>query len=401
MRAVEFESTVAPFGQIALPPEVASEIPPGEAAPYRGHVGAVKSRPGVAARRAANGSKPHTPEDAVYEQLIGDAAMSPTLRFPRLIGMFLESTTSKSRTRFLPPTPQPQPPVYNRVRLDHPLSRRAVRVDYGSSSNPRPALGPSGPSSGSTCGSACRDSSHRPPGRRVRYRNPRHRRSPSLWSASNLHHREPAWRCHRRARPRQRPVAGADPARASTLDASCSASSSRDFHPRAAELTATLNPVDSLEDGTPDFLRLDDETDRQFFSPLVSPGSPRRSTSRRPPTGPPRSTIAPALISLRVREACTRTIAAGRKPRGCPWCRPSPPSPSISTHTRPSGSAVPDRGGTFRPADLTGGAFRAVRRRANAVALQTPTRWAEMLPAPCRATCCSSVTKAARCRFTA
>src|SRR5207248_3931798 len=30
MKAVEFESTVAPGGQIALPPEVASEIPPGE-----------------------------------------------------------------------------------------------------------------------------------------------------------------------------------------------------------------------------------------------------------------------------------------------------------------------------------------------------------------------------------
>jgi len=30
MKAVEFEGTAAPGGQITLPPEVASEIPPGE-----------------------------------------------------------------------------------------------------------------------------------------------------------------------------------------------------------------------------------------------------------------------------------------------------------------------------------------------------------------------------------
>lgn len=35
MKAVEFESTVAPGGQIALPPEIASEIPAGEHGPSR------------------------------------------------------------------------------------------------------------------------------------------------------------------------------------------------------------------------------------------------------------------------------------------------------------------------------------------------------------------------------
>jgi uncharacterized protein YfaT (DUF1175 family) len=36
-------------------------------------------------------------------------------------------------------------------------------------------------------------------------------------------------------------------------------------HGRRAELTTTLSIADSLEDGTPDFLRLDDEHDRQAF----------------------------------------------------------------------------------------------------------------------------------------
>jgi hypothetical protein len=75
MRAVEFESTGAPGGQIALPPEVASEIPPGEQLRV-----VVMWEPlnldlawRTAGRRRFEAA--YSPEDAVYEQLIDDAAI--------------------------------------------------------------------------------------------------------------------------------------------------------------------------------------------------------------------------------------------------------------------------------------------------------------------------------------
>jgi hypothetical protein len=76
MRAVEFESTVAPGGQIALPPEVASEIPPGE------HLRVVvmwepsHSDPAWRSAGRQRFEAAYSSEDAVYEQLIDD----PTLR---------------------------------------------------------------------------------------------------------------------------------------------------------------------------------------------------------------------------------------------------------------------------------------------------------------------------------
>lgn len=75
MKAIEFESTAAPGGQIALPPEVASEIPLGEhlrvvvmwetadlALPWR-----------VAGRERFEAA--YAPEDAIYERLIDDPAV--------------------------------------------------------------------------------------------------------------------------------------------------------------------------------------------------------------------------------------------------------------------------------------------------------------------------------------
>jgi hypothetical protein len=73
MKAVEFESTVAPGGQIVLPPEAASEIPPGE------HLRVVvmwePSNLDLAWRTAGRQSfeAAYSAEDAVYEQLIDDA----------------------------------------------------------------------------------------------------------------------------------------------------------------------------------------------------------------------------------------------------------------------------------------------------------------------------------------
>jgi hypothetical protein len=74
MKAVEFESTITPEGQIALPPEVAREIPSGE------HLRVVvmwpPSDPDEAWRLAGlrRFEAAYCPEDAVYEQLIDDAA---------------------------------------------------------------------------------------------------------------------------------------------------------------------------------------------------------------------------------------------------------------------------------------------------------------------------------------
>ena len=75
MRAVEFESTLALGGQIALPPEVASEIPPGEQ--LRVVVMWEPSNLNLAWRTAGRQrfEAAYSPEDAVYEQLIDDATI--------------------------------------------------------------------------------------------------------------------------------------------------------------------------------------------------------------------------------------------------------------------------------------------------------------------------------------
>ena len=70
MNAVEFESTVVANGQIALPPEIAREIPAGE--PLR--VVVMWGPPNLdAAWRAAGQQRfeaAYDPRDAIYEQLI-------------------------------------------------------------------------------------------------------------------------------------------------------------------------------------------------------------------------------------------------------------------------------------------------------------------------------------------
>lgn len=75
MRAVEFESTVTPGGHIALPPEVAGEIPPGEQ--LRIVVMWEPSNLDLAWRTAGRQrfEAAYSPEDNVYEQLIDDPAI--------------------------------------------------------------------------------------------------------------------------------------------------------------------------------------------------------------------------------------------------------------------------------------------------------------------------------------
>ena len=75
MKAVEFESTVAPGGQIALPPELASEIPAGE--PLRVLVMWEPSNFGLAWRTAGRQrfEAAYSEEDEIYEQLMDDSAI--------------------------------------------------------------------------------------------------------------------------------------------------------------------------------------------------------------------------------------------------------------------------------------------------------------------------------------
>jgi hypothetical protein len=75
MKAVEFESTVDAGGQIALPPEIANEIPPGEQ--LRVVVMWEPVNSDLAWRTAGRQrfEAAYSPEDAVYEQLMDDSAI--------------------------------------------------------------------------------------------------------------------------------------------------------------------------------------------------------------------------------------------------------------------------------------------------------------------------------------
>jgi len=75
MKAVEFESTVGPGGQIPLPPEVASEIPSGEQ--LRVVVMWENSDSDLAWRKAGRQrfEAAYAVEDSIYEQLMDDPAI--------------------------------------------------------------------------------------------------------------------------------------------------------------------------------------------------------------------------------------------------------------------------------------------------------------------------------------
>ena len=72
MKTVEFDGTVAPDGQISVPPEVARQIPAGKTV----HVVALWDASDYDAKWRAAGRRrfdaAYAPEDSVYEQLIDD-----------------------------------------------------------------------------------------------------------------------------------------------------------------------------------------------------------------------------------------------------------------------------------------------------------------------------------------
>ena len=75
MKAVEFESTVGPNGQIALPPEIAGEIPTGEQL----RVVVMWEAPSFDLAWRATGRErfetAYSAEDAIYEQLMDDSSI--------------------------------------------------------------------------------------------------------------------------------------------------------------------------------------------------------------------------------------------------------------------------------------------------------------------------------------
>jgi hypothetical protein len=74
MKAVEFEATVTPNGQIAIPAEIARQVPPGESL----HVVLQWDGADEDALWPAQGQQQfesaYTPEDAIYEQLMDETS---------------------------------------------------------------------------------------------------------------------------------------------------------------------------------------------------------------------------------------------------------------------------------------------------------------------------------------
>lgn len=73
MRAVEFESTVVSGGHIALPPEIASEIPPGEPLRVVLMWEPADLEGGWITLGRQRFEAAYSPEDDVYDSLIDDA----------------------------------------------------------------------------------------------------------------------------------------------------------------------------------------------------------------------------------------------------------------------------------------------------------------------------------------
>ena len=75
MRVVEFEGTVAPDGHVALPPEIASEIPAGEQIRIVVMWAAGDADGAWRTVSRQRFEEAYAPEDAVYDRLIDDPAI--------------------------------------------------------------------------------------------------------------------------------------------------------------------------------------------------------------------------------------------------------------------------------------------------------------------------------------
>jgi hypothetical protein len=75
MKAVEFEGTVTPNGQIAIPAEIAEQLPPGEPLHIVLQWDAAADEDGVwRAQGRERFEAAYAPEDAVYDQLMDETS---------------------------------------------------------------------------------------------------------------------------------------------------------------------------------------------------------------------------------------------------------------------------------------------------------------------------------------
>ncbi len=143
-----------------------------------------------------------------------------------------------------------------------------------------------------------------------------------------------------------------------------------DHLPASAEVDLILAANDSAEDGTPDFLRLDDEHDRQAFRRWFTYLA-EAQYFQAPGARPAEINDCAALIRYAYREALHVArwgLGRIREAADCPGVR-FRRQVSISIHA--SGSrAVPRNARTIPARRSGGGSVSPVRRRADAVALQ-------------------------------
>jgi len=124
-----------------------------------------------------------------------------------------------------------------------------------------------------------------------------------------------------------------------------------------AELEALLDTRDSLEDGTPDFLRLSDEADRQAFRRWFT-WLAEAQYFQKPETRPPEIDDCAALIRYAYREAFHAHDSNWASAAGLPLV---PAFDSVAKYRypyTPLGAALfRVRPGPFRASDLADGAF--------------------------------------------
>ncbi len=72
MKTVDFRGEITPNGQIAVPPEIASQVPPGEKVAVALAWGVAEGENGWREAGRRQFESAYAPNDSVYEQLIHD-----------------------------------------------------------------------------------------------------------------------------------------------------------------------------------------------------------------------------------------------------------------------------------------------------------------------------------------
>ena len=133
-----------------------------------------------------------------------------------------------------------------------------------------------------------------------------------------------------------------------------------------------LDVRDSLEDGTPDFLRLPQSRRPRRLPPLVH--LPRRGavSSSRPPSAAGRDRRLRRAHPLRLPRSLRAHDPDGPPTRACRWSPPSSPSRSTIASTRPRRQPLPRQAPGASDRRPHRRRLRPVRRRQDAVASAIP-----------------------------